>query len=79
MKTYYRLMLGAKSIYAKECFSGNFVGVDFGIHMDLTGRFHNTWREFNKEFIPVYLEKHPEKKKVTAGLACATIWVVSHY
>jgi len=79
MKTYYRLMLGAKSIYAKECFAGNFIGVDFGIHVDLTGRFHNTWREFNKEFIPVYLEKHPDKKKVAAGLACATIWVVSHY
>jgi len=79
MKTYYRLMLGAKSKYADECFKGNFIGIDFGIHQDLSGRFHDTWREFNKEFIPVYLEKHPDKTKVTAGLACATIWVVSKY
>jgi len=79
MKIYYRLMLGAKSIYAKECFAGNFIGIDFGIHMDLTGRFHKTWREFNKEFIPIYLENRPQKKKVAAGLACATVWVVSNY
>jgi hypothetical protein len=34
MKTYYRLYLGAKSVYANECLQGNFVGVDFGLHMD---------------------------------------------
>jgi restriction system protein len=79
MKTYYRLMLGAKSVHAEECYKGNFIGVDFGIHEDLTGRFHDTWRDFNKEFIPIYLSNHPDKKKVAAGLACATIWVVSNY
>ncbi len=79
MKAYYRIMLGAKSIHAKECYDGNFIGVDFGIHMDLTGRFHDTWREFNKEFIPIYLVNRPQKKKVAAGLACATVWVVSNY
>lgn len=79
MKTYYRLMLGPKSIYAEECFRDNFIGVDFGIHMNLSGRFKETWKDFNKEFIPIYLANHPEKKKVTAGLACATIWVISKY
>lgn len=79
MKTYYRLMLGARSMYAEECYKGSFIGVDFGIDQDLTGRFHDTWREFNKEFIPIYLEKSPGKSKVGAGLACATIWLVSNY
>lgn len=79
MKTYYRLMLGAKSVYAKECYAGNFIGVYFGIDRDLTGRFHETWREFNKEFIPIYLQNRPQKTKIAAGLACATIWVVSYY
>ncbi len=79
MKSFYRIMLGAKSKYAKECSEGNFLGVDFGIRMDLTGRFPETWREFNKEFIPIYLKNRPEKKKVAAGLACATVWVVSYY
>lgn len=79
MKRYYRIMLGAKSKYAGECSSGNFIGIDFGIKMDLTGKFPETWREFNKEFIPIYLKNRPEKKRVAAGLACATVWVVSYY
>ncbi len=75
MKTYYRLYLGTKSVYANECMNGNFIGVDFGLHQDLTGKFLNSWREFNKVYIPIYQELFPEKKKVTAGLYCATIWV----
>lgn len=78
MKAYYRLMLGAKSVYAKECFAGDFVGVYFGIEMDLTGRFHETWRDFNEEFIPIYLQNRPHKTKIAAGLACATIWIVGY-
>ena len=31
MKAYYRVMLGQKSVYADECFTGNFIGTDFGI------------------------------------------------
>jgi restriction system protein len=78
MKKYYRLMLGKGSMYAKDCYAGNFIGVDFGINIDLTGRFHQNWREFNKEFIPIYLVNRPQKKKIAAGLACATIWVVCY-
>jgi len=77
MKNYYRIMLGAKSVYADECFKGNFIGVDFLKDIDFTGQLPNDWREFNHQFIPVYLQKHPDKKKVTAGLACATVWVLS--
>jgi len=78
MKKYIRLMLGRKSIHADECLNGGFVGVDFQIHQDLSKHFKEDWREFNKFLIPIYLQIHPEKKKVTAGLACATIWVVSY-
>jgi restriction system protein len=77
MKNYYRLMLGGKSKYAEDCYKGNFIGVDFGMDIDLTGKLHDDWRSFNKQFIPLYLEKHPDKKKTTAGLACATIWTVA--
>lgn len=38
MKNYYRVMLGKGSKFAPECFGGGFVGTDFGIHHDLTGR-----------------------------------------
>jgi restriction system protein len=77
MKNYYRLMLGRQSIHAEACFIGGFVGTDFGIHQDLTGRLPDEWRDFNKEFIPVFLEKRPDKSKVAAGLACGAIWTVS--
>lgn len=77
MKSYYRLMLGKKSKHADECLLGNFVGTDFHIHQDLTGKLPEQWRDFNKAFIPVYLEQCPEKTKVAAGLACGAIWTVS--
>lgn len=77
MKNYYRLMLGEKSKHASECFEGNFAGTDFGIHQDLSTHLTDHWRDFNKVFIPIYLEIHPDKKKVSAGLACGALWTVS--
>ena len=77
MKSYYRLMLGRGSEHAELCFAENFVGVDFGIAVDLTGKLPDEWRAFNKAFIPVYLAQHPGKSKIAAGLACGCIWVVS--
>ena len=70
-------MLGRKSIHAESCFNGGFVGTDFDVHHDLSGRLPDNWRDFNKEFIPIYLENKPDKSKITAGLACGAIWTVS--
>lgn len=70
-------MLGAKSIHAEECFNGNFIGADFDIKQDLTGQLPDNWRDFNVKFIPVYLQAHPEKSRVTAGLACGALWTIS--
>jgi len=77
MKGYYRIMLGRKSAHAAECFAGGFIGTDFGIHEDLSRKLPEEWRAFNKQFIPVFLAKYPDKSKVTAGLACGAIWTVS--
>jgi restriction system protein len=77
MKSYYRVMLGQKSIFAGECFTGDFIGVDFGIHQDLKNKLPEEWRAFNKEFIPVFLAAHPGKTKIGAGLACGALWTVS--
>ncbi|MBP7178849.1 MAG: hypothetical protein IT466_05950 [Moraxellaceae bacterium] len=30
MKSYRRIMLGHKSVYAPACFAGGFIGIDFG-------------------------------------------------
>jgi len=77
MKSYYRVMLGKKSIYAKDCFAGNFIGVDFEIPQDLTHKLPEEWRKFNREFTPIFLASHPDKKKISAGLACGSLWTVS--
>jgi restriction system protein len=70
-------MLGQKSVYAAECFAGNFIGTDFGIDQDLTNDLPEEWRAFNQKFIPIYLAKHPDKTKIGAGLACGALWTVS--
>ena len=70
-------MLGKGSMYAKECFAGDFVGVDFDLDGDLSDQLPDNWRDFNKSFIPIYLEKHPGKSKIAAGLACGMTWTIS--
>lgn len=73
MKSYYRVLLGPKSRYAEECFSSGFIGIDFGIDQDLTNKLPEEWRAFNKDFIPIYLEVHPSKTRIAAGLACGAV------
>jgi restriction system protein len=77
MISYYRLMLGKGSMYAQECFDGNFIGADFGIPQDLAGSLPEKWHDFNNKFIPIFLELHPDKEKIAAGLACGGLWTVS--
>jgi restriction system protein len=73
-RSYYRVRLGEKAMYAAECFSGNFIGVHWGFKEDLTGQFGDSWKDFNARFRPVYLERHPGKTAVAAGLACGMLW-----
>ncbi len=70
-------MLGAKSVYAAECFQNNVIGADFIGDVDLTGKLPENWRNFNTEFIPVWLSQNPGKTKVAAGLACGMLWTVA--
>lgn len=69
MRSYYRVMLGRKSVFAADCFAGGYIGVDFLPNEDLSKSLPDEWRAFNKKYIPVYLDAHPDKSKVTAGLA----------
>ena len=77
MKAYYRVMLGAQSVYAADCFVGKFIGTDFGISQDLTDKLLEDRTTFSQEFIPIFLTGHPEKTKIAAGLACGALWTVS--
>jgi hypothetical protein len=76
-ENYYRIMLGRKSVHAEKCHQGGFIGADYGLHEDLTGKLPEDWREFNKSFIPIYLANRPEKSKIAAGLACDAIHTVA--
>lgn len=76
MKKYVRVMLGAKSVYAEECFQGNFIGADYGIQEDLSKNLPENWRDFNSKYRPIWLKSHPGKSKIAAGLACGMLWTV---
>jgi restriction system protein len=77
MKKYVRLMLGAKSAHIQECLNGNFIGVGFNINQDLSKHLYDNWRDFNKHFIPIWVDRHPGKSKVSAGLSCGALWTVA--
>lgn len=76
MKNYYRIMLGQKSSFVKQAYEGNYIGADFGINHDLSSYLSNR-QEFNNKFIPQFLETHPNKTKVAAGLACGMLWTIT--
>lgn len=77
MKSYYRIMLGANSMHADECYNNNFIGADFDIREDLSDKLPDNWREFNQRFIPVWMEAHPGKSKISAGLSCGALWTIA--
>lgn len=77
MRDFYRLMLGRGSAFAARCRAEGFVGTDFGIHEDLTGKLPDEWRAFNQQYARVYLKNNPGKTRIAAGLACGAIWTVS--
>lgn len=58
MKSYYRVMLGQKSIFADRCFTGNFIGVDFGIAEDLTPSLPDVWN--SRESRSTFSDNHTE-------------------
>ena len=64
-------------MHAEACRKSNFIGVDFGIDVDLEGKLPDNWRLFNQEFVPIYMKNHPNKTKVSAGLACGAVWTVT--
>ncbi|MFA6569775.1 MAG: endonuclease NucS domain-containing protein [Bacteroidota bacterium] len=77
MKNYYRIMLGRGSSYADECYKNNFIGAYFNIDVDLTNQLPDKWKDFNHKFIPVWMQLHPDKTKVSAGLSCGALWTVA--
>lgn len=79
MADFFRVMLGKGSSLAQKCFDEGFVGVDFDIDHDISAALarSDNFREFNREYIPRWLEKNPAKSKVAAGLAMGFTYTVT--
>lgn len=77
MRNYYRIILGKGNKHAEEMHEEGYIGIGFLEDIDLTNHLPENWREFNEEYISKYLERNPEKTKVSAGLACSFTWTVS--
>lgn len=75
-KSFYRVILGAKSVYAYVCYNDGFIGAHYNIHQDLSNELTDDWREFNAKYREVYLSIYPEKSKISAGLACGMLWTI---
>jgi restriction system protein len=61
MKSYYRVMLGKKSVHAESCFAESFIGADFEVNQDLTNELTENWRDFNAKFRNIFKSNHPTK------------------
>lgn len=75
-RSYYRVRLGERAVYASQCFEGGFIGGHWNFKDDLSGQFGENWRDFNARFRTVFLANNPEKTMVAAGLACAMLWTI---
>ena len=55
MKKYNRVMLGQGSKFAKMCREEGYIGAEFDIFVDLSNDLYENWRDFNKKFIPIWM------------------------
>jgi len=77
MKSFYRVRLGQNFAHTEVCFSGNFIGLNDDGFGDLTGEFPEDWRSFNAKWVPLVVAREPGKSRISAGLACGTLWTVA--
>jgi len=74
MKNYYKVMLGRGSQFADDAKANGYFSAGFLRDIDLTNKFHENWREFNKVMISLWLKQNPDKTRIGAGLACGQLW-----
>ncbi len=76
MKKYNRVMLGRACMFAEQCRKEGYIGANFDIDIDLSDSLYENWRDFNKKFVPIWMEKVPGKSTTAAGLACGFLWTI---
>ncbi len=70
-------MLGRKSVFAKECREGGFIGADFDVSEDLKGQLPDNFRDFNHVWIPRIIAQNPGTSKIAAGLAGGALHTIA--
>jgi len=75
-KKYNRVMLGQGSKFAKMCHEEGYIGANFDINIDLSDSLFDNWRDFNKKYIPIWMNIVPGKSTTAAGLACGFLWTI---
>jgi len=76
-KSYYRIMPGRQSIYAKECFEQGFIGVDWNVNSDLADLLSDSTDMFDEAYLSFYHQANPESNKIAAGLARSATYNIS--
>lgn len=77
MKNYYRILPGRRNRYAQDCRDGNFVGADFKVSQSLEPYLSLPNEAFVENVRPLFMKSHPDKSKISAGLACGTLYTVA--
>lgn len=79
MRNYYQVRLGKANRFASQALIDGYVGTSWFGDIDLEKILQGSedWRSFNREMIPVYMNTHPETKKVAAGLFCGFTFTVA--
>lgn len=76
MTKYFKCALGPGGSFFAQALAESWVGTGWLDSVDLTGKFPDNWRDFNKEFIPIAMEQFGMTSRVSAGLACGQTWTL---
>lgn len=77
MTTFARVSLGKQGKFADLALREGWIGTGWLGVVDLSTELPNSWRDFNRKFIPVVMETDRIISKVGAGLACGMTWTIS--
>lgn len=77
MTTFARVSLGKQGKFSDLALREGWIGTGWLAAVDLSAELPNSWRDFNKKFIPVVMETDGIASKVGAGLACGMTWTIS--
>lgn len=69
-------MLGSQNKFGQKALQEGYIGIGYLPHINFSNQFTELLKDFNKKYIPELMSAYPEKKKVGAGLACGSIWVL---